>query len=148
MTAATACARHRWIDNPAEDRKECRECGRPKLNETLFREQIVGSKKHGKEVRGLADQLGWEHVGWRPAMTKVGWRTPGTGTLAKGWPDLVLVHPRRRRLLFVELKGDDGKLSDDQVRVLHILRALEGDRLEVHVWGPDDIGLAAEVLTR
>ena len=114
-----------------------------KLKEVDFRRQIVD----------LANAGGWEHVGFRPAMTQHGWRTPGTGTMAKGWVDLVLVQPRDRRLLFVELKGDGGKLEPDQERVLDVLRSLEwiGARepsIEVHVWWPGNLAEAQWVLTR
>ena len=138
--------RHRW-DGPEKPvgrdmRPTCRHCGRPKLKESHFREQIVNMDARHP---GLADQLGWEHVGWRPAKTTMGWRTPGTGTMASGWPDLVLVHPRVRRILFVELKGDDGKLDPEQERVLAVLRTLPPP-CEVHVWWPDDVEAAGRVL--
>jgi hypothetical protein len=45
-----------------------------------FRRQLVGTKPPG-----LAVIFGWEHVGFRPAMTAKGWRTPGTGRMASGW---------------------------------------------------------------
>lgn len=150
------CPPHRWVRVEDADRakainpkkpeaaKECALCGRPRMDERTFRGQIVNlPTKNGKP--GLADQLGWEHIGFRPAQTKFGYRTPGTGTMAKGWPDLTLVHPRTRRLLFVELKGDDGKLDPEQVRVLDVLRRLPSP-VEVHTWWPDDIEEAGRVL--
>ena len=111
------------------------------------------------QIAELATILGWEHVAFRPLMSKRGWRTPGTGTMAKGWPDMTLVRARDRRLIFAELKSDRGKPSDDQERVLEVLRALEGDtwqpqqvhdhgetkwsafghlKIEVFVWRPRD----------
>ncbi|MCA1570865.1 MAG: VRR-NUC domain-containing protein [Chloroflexi bacterium] len=101
---------------------------RPKLREIDLQRQVVQ----------LAELLGWEHVHWRPAMTKQGWRTPGSGTLAKGFPDLLLVRPSDRRLIFVELKADGHKPTPDQERVLDVLRSVS----EIHVWSPamwDDI---------
>ena len=111
------------------------------MNELQFRRQLVGS-------RGLAERLGWDHVGWRPAMTTAGWRTPGTGTLAIGWPDLTLVHARSGRLLFVELKGDGGKLRPDQERVLDVLRTVEAanQAVGVHVWHPSEYDTIEAVL--
>src|SRR5689334_7617535 len=106
------------------------------IKELDFRRQLVGTKPPG-----LAVIFGWEHVGFRPAMTKQGWRTPATGTMAAGWPDLVLARARDRRLIFAELKSDAGRLSDEQERVLEVLRSLEyyspdsqTPWVEVHVW--------------
>lgn len=106
------------------------------------------------QITQLATILGWEHMAIRPMMTKQqGFRTGTIGTMAKGWPDLVLVRPRDRRLIFAELKGSKrDKLRPDQGRVLDVLRALEGEwwslpnghdpdapmRIEVHLWRPDD----------
>lgn len=132
------------------------------MKELDFRRQIVGTKPPG-----LAVIFGWEHVGFRAAMTSQGWRTPGTGTMAKGWPDLVLARARDRRLIFAELKAENGRLSDDQERVLEVLRAMEFDAscgevpiahaddqrreccppwIQVFTWRPRDIDAIAEVL--
>jgi VRR-NUC domain len=116
--------------------------GNPELD---FRRQVID----------LANLYRWEHVGWRPAKTEDGWRTPGTGTMAKGWPDLTLVRTRDGRLIFAELKSDTGRLSDDQKQVLGILAAFGGDwtrhlvdagvynvvalRIETCVWRPRDL---------
>lgn len=98
-----------------------------------------------RQVIALAELLGYEHVGFRPAMTQHGWRTPGTGTLAKGWPDLVLVNPRRQRLMFVELKARGRKPEPEQLAVLDVLR---GAGAEVHVWveGRDSIEQLRDIL--
>jgi hypothetical protein len=115
-----------------------------KVSELDFRRQLVGTKPPG-----LAIIFGWEHVGFRPAQTAHGWRTPVTGSLGLGWPDLVLVRARDRRLIFAELKADDGKLSPDQEHVLEVLRPLEnefGPRIDVCVWYPRDLGAIAEIL--
>lgn len=115
------------------------------MTELEFQRQLFGDN-------GLATMLGWLHVHWRPAKTAHGWRTLGSGPLAKGWPDHVLVRERDQRLLFVELKSDRGKLSPDQEWVLGVLRSLEqvglfdGPLIEVHVWRPRDIEKIAEVL--
>lgn len=120
------------------------------------------------QVAQLAAMLGWEHVAFRVAFTKGrGWRTPGTGTMAKGWPDMTLVRARDRRLIFAELKSDVTKPSPDQDRVLDVLRALElppeqrdalddtmadmrlPDRLpsiEVYVWRPRDFDQIERIL--
>ena len=115
------------------------------------------------QVAALAHMLGWETIAFRPAFTKAGFRTPGTGSMAKGWPDMTLVRARDRRLIFAELKSDVGRLSPDQQRVLDVLRALEGSavaqatheptgatfvytQIEVHVWRPRDFDLIQQVL--
>lgn len=147
-----SCPPHRWGPKPVDpdDRATCDGCGTKKLLEADFRAQIVGKRKGRDQHDGIADQLGWEHVGFRPAQTVHGYRTPGTGTMAEGWPDLTLVHPRTGRLLFVELKGHGGELRPDQRRVLAVLAAvaLHNPLVEVHVWGPDDLEFATEVLSR
>jgi hypothetical protein len=90
----------------------------------------------------------WLHV--RPGRTMHGWAVPIQGPLGKGWPDLVLVRPRDRRLLFVELKRDGEDLAPEQVEVLDVLRSLRSDpfiwsatdslpRTEIAVWRPADM---------
>lgn len=118
----------------------------PAMSEAELQVALV----HPKD--GLATLLGWEHVHFRKAKTERGWRTPGSGQLLKGWPDLVLVRERDSRLIFAELKSDDGELSDDQKAVLRKLNALVcagGDgqtRVEVAVWRPRDLERIAQVL--
>ena len=109
------------------------------------------------EVTALAEILGWEWLSVRPMFdTKRKVFRHGTiGTLGKGWPDLVLVRSRDRRIIFAELKGSKrDKPTPDQERVLDVLRALEGEvahlnheksevrlefaRIEVFVWRPED----------
>lgn len=119
------------------------------------------------QIAELAHLLGWETIAFRPALTKRGYRTPGTGSMARGWPDMTLVRARDRRLIFAELKSDVGRLSDDQKRVLEVLSALAGDywqpvqvhadgstnwalaahlKIEVHVWKPKDFDRIQETL--
>lgn len=123
------------------------------LVELDFQRMLVGP-------RGLATQLGWLHVHFRPAKTATGWKTPGSGELLEGWPDLVLVRQRDRRLIFAELKRELGHLTDSQAEVLDLLgclaapvgdfRAADGvpdyPRIEVYVWRPSDLPAIAEVL--
>ena len=40
------------------------------------------------------------------------------GKVCRGWPDLVLVHPRRKLLLFRELKSEVGPLKQEQKEFL------------------------------
>ena len=93
-----------------------------------------------RQFTELAELYGWAFVHWRPARTKHGWRTPGEGPLAKGWPDVVLV---RERLIAVELKASRGKLSPDQERVRDILLA---GGVEWYVFRPEHFDEAHAVL--
>jgi hypothetical protein len=114
-------------------------------------------------VTDMATVLGWSWVHFRPAQTKHGWRTPVEGPLGAGWPDLVLLRVRDRRLIFAELKREKGQVSADQAAVLAGLvelcgtigdfRAADGcssyARVEVWVWKPSDLteGRIQAVLT-
>ncbi len=103
----------------------------PAITEAQFQVQIVQ----------LAAIMGWANVHFRPAQTRHGWRTPVSGPLGAGWPDLVLV--RGERLLFVELKRDGGKLTPAQEEVLRILG---GTGAECYVWRPRDFDAIAALL--
>lgn len=85
----------------------------------------------------LGEILGWSWCHWRPQQNRRGvWSVGIEGPLGKGWPDLFMVHPERRRILLIEAKrqlGDD--LTPDQVRVHAILRAAG---IEVAVVRPSD----------
>jgi hypothetical protein len=63
----------------------------------------------------VAQTFGWITAHFRAAMTTRGHRTPVQGD-AKGFPDLVLVHPDRRLCWFRELKAGRGKLTPEQER--------------------------------
>jgi len=84
-----------------------------------------------KQVIDLARLHGWlvHHV--RPAMTAKGYRTPLQGDT--GFPDCVLLKPPR--LLFVELKAEKGRLSDEQTVWLLQLKASGAD---ARIWRPAD----------
>lgn len=104
-----------------------------------------------RTVMELAELSGWETLHVRTSMQQGRYMTATTGTMAKGWPDLVLIHRSRQRLLLVELKADKGRLSPDQARVLSVLHQLvEGptrEWAEVHVWKPADWPLIEATLT-
>ena len=62
----------------------------------------------------------------------------------KGFPDLVLVKPGR--LLFVELKSQKGKLTQEQSVWLSMLQhSIPG--VEAYCWSPDDWAHIQEILT-
>ena len=72
----------------------------------------------------------------------------------RGWPDLVLIRRRDRRLIFAELKRENGELSPRQAAILGLLRCLRtpGDaingltRIQVAIWRPSDFEAIREVL--
>ena len=72
-----------------------------------------------RRVTDLADRRGWLWVHHRPARTNQGWRTPVSGPLGVGWPDLILV--RGDRLVAVELKSSTGRPTADQSAALAAL---------------------------
>ena len=92
------------------------------------------------QVTELAEMLSWSWVHFRPARTAHGWRTPVSGPLGAGWPDLTLV--RGDRIVFAELKVEGKRPTVDQVFVLSILDVAA----EAHVWTPADLDDVAKVL--
>jgi len=94
-----------------------------------------------EQVTSLAERMHWDWVHFRPAQTEQGWRTPVSGTLGKGYPDLLLC--KAGRLLFRELKSDTGRISDEQRAVLDTLREAGADAC---VWRPRDWDEVVEVL--
>ena len=94
-------------------------------------------------VTETAETFGWRWLHMRPARLADGqWRTPVSGSHAKGWPDLILV---RDRLIVAELKGTGGKLTAEQA---DWLAALTGAGVEAYCWGPDDWPQVQRVLSR
>jgi hypothetical protein len=109
----------------------------PLLTEAQRLDRHTSGAELQRLVTELATIYGWSWVHFRPARTERGWRTPVEGPLGKGWPDLVLVHPLKRRTLYVEIKrelGDD--LTADQFYVMSMLRAAG---CETFVWRPGDL---------
>ena len=74
-------------------------------------------------VVGLARRAGW-----------LVYHTYDSRRSDPGWPDLVLVHPVRRRLLIRELKTMKGRVSPAQKTWLAALAAVG---LDAAVWRPD-----------
>ena len=90
-----------------------------------------------RQVTELAELFGWQWAHFRPAMTTKGWRTAVSGPLGKGWPDLVLVRERDRRLIFAELKRDSTYPTPEQRAVMETLDRLDSS-VESFVWRPRD----------
>ena len=93
-----------------------------------------------RNVLDLADDFGWLAYHQRPALTSKGWRTAIQGDA--GFPDLVLV--RAPRVLFVELKKDDGRTGPFQKKWLTALA--ECSSVEVYGWRPANLDAIGECL--
>ena len=103
-----------------------------------------------RAVMELAEMSGWETLHCRTSMQQGRYLTATTGTMAKGWPDLVLVHPEDRRIIFAELKAEGGRPTIEQTAVLDKLAHLDWHqwntpgigwvlpRVEAHLWHPRD----------
>lgn len=78
-----------------------------------------------RQVTQLADALGWS----------LQYHTHDSRRSQPGFPDLVLVHPGQRRLIYAELKAARGAVSDAQW-AWHM--ALRGAGQEAYIWRPAD----------
>ena len=95
-----------------------------------------------KQVMEYAKLRQWRSAHFRPGMMASGrWVTPGTGDF-KGFPDLVLV--RDTRLLFTELKKDDGEMSPEQIDWMADLWKV--GEPELALWTPRDWNKVQETL--
>lgn len=91
----------------------------------------ITEREFQRQVLDLAAILGWS--AYHPQLSK--WSE-------RGWPDLALVRPPR--LVFAELKRQNGRTTAHQDRWLELLRGVPG--VEVFLWRPDDFDAIAEVL--
>lgn len=98
-----------------------------------------------RQVTSAAEFLGWKWVHWRPLRTKHGWQTPYDGPLGKGWPDLTLTHERKQRMLFAELKSQNGDVDPEQQDLIDYLRRCGQ---EAYIWRPSDLSEILAVLSR
>lgn len=90
-----------------------------------------------RAVIALARLHGWRVAHFRPAMNERGkWRTAVAGDGA-GFPDLVLVKVvgKNKRLIFVELKTDAGRVRPEQ---REWLAWLSGAGVSAAIWRPAD----------
>lgn len=99
-------------------------------------------------VVDLARLYGWRVAHFAAARTAHGWRTPARYD-AKGFPDLVLVHPVRHLIKFVEVKSRDGKTTPEQDGWLSALSMASARTTEVRVqvWRPQDASDIARSLS-
>lgn len=102
----------------------------------------ISEKDFQRQVTDLAELYGWQWAHFRPAQTARGWRTPVSGPLGAGFPDLVLAKPGR--LIFAELKRDGARTAATQDAVLAALQAAGGETV---VWRPADFDDVVAVLS-
>lgn len=84
------------------------------MSESQLQEQIIA----------LAERMGWKHYHVYDSRRSVA-----------GFPDLVLVHARQRRVLWRELKSETGTTTPEQKAWLSVLSVVGED---VDVWRPRD----------
>jgi len=98
-------------------------------------------------VVDLAHYHGWLVHHDRPARQKDGsWATHIQGD--RGFPDLVLVHRKRKILVFAELKSTKGGIRPDQRTWLDALHAIESiSWVQVYLWRPSDWDEISQVLS-
>lgn len=86
-----------------------------------------------RQVRQLAETLGYRR----------GYHTFDSRRSDTGFPDLVLVSAKRKRIVYLELKREQGRISDSQRDWLAALHAAGG---EVYVARPRHLQALATVL--
>ncbi len=96
--------------------------------------ELIASRMSEEELlRSIIDMAhvyGYLVAHFRSAWTQKGYRTPVQGDA--GFLDLVLLHPEKKRLIFVELKSMKGKCSEYQQFWIDGLQGI----VEVYVWNP------------
>lgn len=98
------------------------------------RQQVLTEREWQNYVTSLARMCGWRVSHFRGAWSSRGFRTPVQYD-GQGFPDLVMVHPERSKILWVELKAGKNKLSKEQECWRDWLRAANQDWRE---WRPGD----------
>lgn len=94
-----------------------------------------------RQVTDLASHLGWRwlHIE-RMGNAQGRWRTPVSGPLGIGFPDLMMI--RRGKVIFIELKAQRGMLTREQKDRLFELQEIG----ETYVFRPRDWAFITEVL--
>lgn len=118
------------------------------MTESQLAALLEGTGKGSKRRPGLLELGHWTWTHFRPARVmrrgQETYETPLTGD--RGYPDYTCVRETRLNtyeLIFIELKGDGGKVSAEQ-KVWHDLLRKAGQR--VYVWWPEDFEEAKAVL--
>lgn len=84
-------------------------------------------------VRETAQLLGW--------LVYTTWSSMHSPA---GYPDLTLVHPEQRRVIWAELKVQHGRVTPDQERWLTALRQAGQ---EAYLWRPADLDRIVTILS-
>ncbi len=93
----------------------------------------ISEKQFMRQIIDIARVRGFLVAHFRPARTARGsWRTPVQAD-GKGFPDLVMVRARDRRVIFAEVKSTSGKLTVEQIMWMSNLGAAGA---ETYVWTP------------
>jgi|SRR5690349_2664125 len=101
--------------------------GKPVISEKVFQAQ----------VKKAAILTGWMYYATWNSM-----HSPA------GFPDVCLVHPKKKRIIFAELKSEIGKLSEKQTEWINALIQTEIPQLEVYVLKPSQFDWFWSVLSQ
>jgi hypothetical protein len=94
----------------------------------------ISEKEWQQTVIDAAQAFGWRVAHFRTSRTGSGGHATAVQADGAGYPDLTMV--RGSRLLFVELKGEKGRVAQAQAEWLYALsQAVPGC---VTVWRPSD----------
>lgn len=104
----------------------------PRLSEAQWQQRVTD----------YADVRGWLWAHFRPAQTSKGWRTPVSGPLGVGFPDLLLL--RDDRLVVLENKSDTGRATPAQRAALDAFAQVR--RVDALLARPSDWDHIREVL--
>jgi len=104
----------------------------------------VLEKDFQRTVIELAHTFGWRVAHFRTAMNARGAHMTPVAADGKGWPDLAMVNPETRKVMFVELKSTTGKLSVEQAEWGAWLL---GAGLDWQVWRPEHIQIITATLS-
>ena len=117
-----------------------------------LRDNTIGEAAHQAQVVQLAAEFGWHvhhhdttapgEVYYRRFDKKTQpWgyrRIPSRRIIGPGFPDLILVHPQQRRVIYAELKVEDLKKGARRENQVVWGDTLEAAGAEYHVWRPSD----------
>lgn len=96
-----------------------------------------------RAVLAYAHLHGWRCAHFRPARTERGWRTAVSGD-GVGFPDLIMVHPGRGRVVAAELKVGANKPTPSQ---RDWLSAFGAAGVSAYLWTPADWASIESVLS-
>ncbi len=104
----------------------------------------ISEKDFLKQVIDAGHLFGWLAVHFRHALQRDGKYLTPVQADAAGFPDLILVHPIQKRIIWAELKSEKGRVSDKQFEWIKAL-AKAGQK-EVFVWKPSDFDDVVDIL--